>query len=160
MRKTILIAVAAALMAAATSAAPRDNDAGFEAAFERLKSLAGTWQYVERDDVVRYYLTGNGSAVVEIFENMSSVYHMDGDALMVTHYCGANNQPRMKAVDYDSEKGRLKFDFLDVTNVAEPDEYYTREVEILFGDTDHIEVRFNGLEAGKSFPVAIPLMRK
>lgn len=155
-----MLSAAVVFIAVAASAAPPDTGAGFQAAFERLKSLSGTWRYVEREDVVRYYLTGNGSAVVEVFKNMSSVYHMDGEDLMVTHYCGANNQPRMKAVDYDPESGRLKFDFVDVTNVADPEEYYTREVEILFGDADHLEVRFNGLEAGEEFPVAIPLERK
>ena len=159
MRRTI-VALAAVCLAAAATAAQPDGVNKYEAAFERLKSLAGTWQIDERDEGVRYYLTGNESAVVEVFKNMSSVYHMDGDDLMVTHYCGAKNQPRMKAVDYDAKTGRLKFDFVDVTNVADPDDYYTREVEILFGDEDHVEVRFNGLENGKEFPVALPLTRK
>ena len=158
--KTTMLTAVVVLMAAWGFAEPPDGNASYAAAFDRLKTLAGTWERAERDDVVRYYLTGEGTAVVEIFKNMSSVYHMDGDDLIVTHYCGANNQPRMKASAYDPVSGRLKFDFVDVTNVADPEEYYTREVEILFGDADHVEVRFNGLEAGKPFPVEIPLERK
>ena len=156
-----MVIVVAVFLSVTAEAAPPDQKDTFESAFERLKGLAGTWQKADGDDEVRYYLTGSGSAVVEVFENsMSSVYHMDGDDLLVTHYCGANNQPRMKAVDYDPESGTLKFDFVDVTNVADPDEYYTREVEIVFQDESHVEVRFNGLRAGQEFPVVQPLRRK
>ena len=162
MKKLMVLASAVAILAAgAATAAPRDDT--FDAAFERLKGLVGTWQIGDRDDQVRYYMTGDGSALVEIFETsrgMASVYHMDGDDLLVTHYCGANNQPRMKAVDYDPERGALKFDFVDVTNVADPEAYYTREIEIVFQDENHVEVRFNGLEAGEAFPVAQSLSRK
>ncbi len=31
-------------------------------------------------------------------ENMITMFHMDGDRLLMTHYCGAGNQPRMKLV--------------------------------------------------------------
>ncbi len=29
-------------------------------------------------------------------ENMITMFHRDGDRLLMTHYCGAGNQPRMK----------------------------------------------------------------
>jgi len=159
-RKSLVIVVVVFLSVTAEAAPPDQKDT-FEAAFERLKGLAGTWESTKNDAEVRYYLTGNSSAVVEVFKNStSSVYHMDGDDLLVTHYCGANNQPRMKAVDYDPERGTLKFDFVDVTNVADPDEYYTREVEIVFQDESHVEVHFNGIEKGHELPVVQPLRRR
>lgn len=144
-------------------AAEGDNDASYAAAFERLKSLVGTWEYQSRDGETRevvYSLTGEGSALIERFQDMASVYHMDGDDLRMTHYCGDKNQPRMKAVAYDPGKGVLQFDFVDVTNVAEPDDYYTREVRISFFDHDHAEVYFNGLKKGMAVPVTIDLRRK
>lgn len=142
--------------------AEHDNEASDTAAFERLKALVGTWEY-ERDGETRevvYSVTGEGSALIERFANMSSVYHLDGEVLRVTHYCGAKNQPRMKAVAYDPEGGVLSFDFVDVTNVPEPDAYYTREARITFFDDDHVEVYFNGLEKGEAVPVTIDLHRK
>lgn len=143
-------------------AAENDNDGSNAAAFERLKTLVGTWEYQKdgKTKEVVYSLTGEGSALIERFDRMSSVYHMDGNDLRVTHYCGAKNQPRMKAVAYDPGKGVLQFDFVDVTNVPEPDAYYTREVRISFFDQDHAEVYFNGLEKGEPVPVTIDLRRK
>lgn len=139
----------------------RDEGGAYVAAFERLKSLVGTWEYErdgERREVV-YSLTADGSALIERFTNMSSVYHLDGSDLRVTHYCGAKNQPRMKAYAYDPEKGVVSFDFVDVTNVAKPDDYHTREVRITFFNENHAEVYFNGLDNGEPVPVTIDLWR-
>lgn len=144
-------------------AAEHDKDGTYAAAFERLKSLVGTWEYQSRDGETRevvYSLTGEGSAVIERFNDMSSVYHMDKEDLRVTHYCGAKNQPRMKAVAYEPGKGVLQFDFLDVTNVSDPNAYYTRQVRLSFFDPDHVEIYFNGLEKDEPAPVTIDLRRK
>lgn len=46
---------------------------------------------------------------------MVTVYHMDGNALVLTHYCAARNQPRMKAVAITPE--RIDFDFTGGTNI-------------------------------------------
>ena len=47
-------------------------------------------------------LTSGGSALVETLfpgsdHEMLSVYHMDGDALVMTHYCMLQNAPQMRA---------------------------------------------------------------
>ena len=69
--------------------------------FAQLKSLAGDWKGTFEWTGARtgkgsmnasYYLTGNGSALVEnlIMEGapiMTSVYHLDGVDLRMTHYC-------------------------------------------------------------------------
>lgn len=49
-----------------------------------------------------YYTSGNGSAVVENLlsdgkPTMTTVYHLDGDALRATHFCALQSQPRLKA---------------------------------------------------------------
>jgi hypothetical protein len=51
---------------------------------------------------LKEYLTGNGSALVESLimggvPTMTTVYHLDEADLRMTHYCGAKNQPRLKA---------------------------------------------------------------
>lgn len=49
-----------------------------------------------------YRSVSNGSALVETFTSSSgketlSVYHHDGPALMLTHYCAQGNQVRLRA---------------------------------------------------------------
>jgi hypothetical protein len=127
------------------------------AAFEKLRALAGNWQGTLEWTGARtgsgsvkaeYYLTGNGSAIVENLTmgggsapSMSSVYHLDGADLRMTHYCGAN-QPRLRAQRIDIRSGVLDFAFVDATNLPSPDAAHVGGVEIRLLDSDHISVRF------------------
>ncbi|MEE8583802.1 MAG: hypothetical protein V3T83_03015 [Acidobacteriota bacterium] len=126
-----------------------------------MKQLVGTWEgYGSREGdrkvFFKYRLTGRQSALVEDFygnggaeTGMSTVYHMDGQDLRLTHYCGARNQPRMKASSYDAQKGVVHFQFVDVTNLSEPNAYFTREVVLTWKDRDHIQLEFTGLQNGE-----------
>jgi hypothetical protein len=120
--------VAAALTVPAVFAAETDG----KAAFERMKGLAGEWEGKLKDGTagnVSYEVISGGSAILERSwgggmpegGNMVSVYHLDGNRLMMTHYCLAKNQPRLVARSYDPEKGEIVFEFLDVTNLSAPD---------------------------------------
>lgn len=116
--------------------------------------------------MIAYHVTGGGAVVWEeflgahpvegeggVFEGeMASAYHMDEEALMMTHYCGAGNQPRMRAVSWDDDSKTLSFDFLDVTHLLEPDAYHTRQLDIVFEDEDHVELRFRGRQNGAATP--------
>ena len=145
-------------MAGWAAAAAAQTPARFATAFEGLKALTGTWEGTGRHGEARvtYHLTGRGSALVETFygkayaggveSSMSTVYHMDGPDLMLTHYCGARNQPRMKAVAYDPERKLVRFEFMDITNHV-PGSYHTREVEVELRDEDHLRVGFGGTGA-------------
>ncbi|HSR51337.1 MAG TPA: hypothetical protein VLV83_10950, partial [Acidobacteriota bacterium] len=99
--------LAAALTLAPLAAAEKNDPSDYKSAYQRLQELAGDWRGFirERDQeaFVNYRLTGGGSALIETFGrgeqgSMSTVYHLDGNDLRLTHYCGAKNQPRMKAV--------------------------------------------------------------
>ena len=79
------------------------------AAFERFKRLVGEWEAADAKSESqkgkiqsRFHLTAGGSAVVEtVFPGeemeMVTVYHRDGDQLMLTHFCHLGNQPRMRS---------------------------------------------------------------
>src|SRR5690606_1922102 len=79
---------------------------------------------------VRYRITGGGSAVEEVLfpgteHEMVSLYHRDGPFLLMTHYCAAGNQPRMRAVWTDPPPNldapvRIHFKFQDATNLPDP----------------------------------------
>jgi len=121
--KAYLLIAGLLLGVIANPAAEPKSDAA--AAFARLKSLVGEWE--GGTDMGKAHLTyeliADGSALVEreTMENMPSmltVYYLDGDRLLLTHYCMKGNQPRMQVHGYDPATGELAFQFLDATNLA------------------------------------------
>src|SRR5579863_8610060 len=100
---TVLLTGLTALATLEAADLKPDNRADAAAAFARLKTLVGEWEANRPDGKVRlaYELTGGGSALVERqaeekMPAMMTVYHLDGDRLILTHYCMAGNQPRMQ----------------------------------------------------------------
>jgi hypothetical protein len=87
-----------------------------QAAFEKLKALAGVWKAVGSDYKITFEVASAGSIVIEREGDMVSVYHLDGDTLMMTHYCDLGNQPRLRATNFTSSNA-LTFDFVDITNL-------------------------------------------
>ena len=74
-----------------------------DSGLDKIKSLVGEWETTTADGksgTVKYELISNGTAVEERLgmheEEMVTIYHMNGDKLMMTHYCAFNNQPRLK----------------------------------------------------------------
>ncbi len=152
------------LKAIPAPAPPPAEPGDLEAAFERLKTLVGTWdEEGEYGRVVEYHLTGRGSALIEEFIGdppMASVYHLDGPDLRLTHYCNAGNQPRMRVASYDPDTGTLGFEFVDVTNLSAPNAYHTRDLTIRFVDDDHVVLSFVGLRNGEQVPGDVSLRRR
>ena len=100
-------------------------DLDARAAFAKIKSMVGEWQADTSMGKVHLTIELIGGAVMEreTFEKMApmvTVYHLDNGKLMLTHYCHAGNQPRMRASAFDPATGDLRFDFLDITNLANP----------------------------------------
>lgn len=117
-------------------AAPKGN-----AAFERLKSMAGTWKANTMTPdgaptTVEYRVTASGTAVMETMfagseHEMINMYTVDGDAVTATHYCGGN-QPFLRMNAEKSNDKALVFDFVKVAgNTANG---YINGVTIRFGD--------------------------
>jgi hypothetical protein len=122
--------------------------------FDKLKSLAGAWQGKTSDGQpvdVTFRVTSGGSALMsEIMgkEDMISMFHLDGDRLLMIHYCSAGNQPRMKATT--SPDGRmLRFDFIDATNLASPEAGHMQRVIFTFPDADHHTEEWFFVQDGK-----------
>ena len=98
----------------------------------------------------------NGTVVLErsAFENkpgqtMATTFQLDGDKLMLTHYCIAGNQPRMVAAQYE-EGGRLvTFVFLDGTNLPSRDTGHMDKAVFRFIDDDHFTSRWTWYEKGQ-----------
>jgi hypothetical protein len=70
-------------------------------------------------DRIEFNLLVGGSAVEERSfdahpgETMLTIFHMDGDRLMLTHYCMAKNQPRLLATTISPDGKTIEFTFLD-----------------------------------------------
>ena len=114
-------------------------------AFDKLKTLEGNWKGMNNGQPVEisYELMSGGSALVETLmpkdePTMVTVYHLDGDKLMMTHYCSAGNQPRMVA-DISSDDNELNFEFVEVTNLKDDSDGHMIGLKIIFDDQDHFQ---------------------
>lgn len=89
--------------------------------FETIRSWEGRWKVAETQALqIVFETTARGTAMIERWETQAglhsiTVYHMDGDALVATHYCPQGNQPRLET--RSSANGDIRFAFRDVTGL-------------------------------------------
>jgi hypothetical protein len=130
-----------------------------QAQFEQLKKLAGTWTGkashgdAAHDANINYRMTAAGSAVEEtIFSGtdheMVTMYHLDGNSLILTHYCALGNQPRMKSEPGGDPK-RIVFRFLDGTNMNAAKDMHMHEATLELVDADHLRAVWTAYSDGK-----------
>ncbi len=137
-------------------------------AFDKLLSLAGDWEGTvawtgkpASKISAHYHTTGNDSAVVEDLSNgMTSVYHLDGEDLRVTHYCAAKNQPRLKATAFGPGDNGVTFTFVDITNLGSPGGGHVQGLDLRFLAPDHITIQFHFVSNGKQADELVDLRRK
>ena len=155
-----LCAVFAATVVSAQSSAQKS--------FNQLKSLTGSWEGKSADGhalEVSFRDTAGGSALIsEIHghgpEDMISMFYLDGpDRLLITHYCGAGNQPRMQASASPDGK-TLTFDFLDATNLASPEAGHMHRLVIAMLDANHHTEDWTFIDHGKERKEFFDLRRK
>jgi len=170
MNRSCVFVVLCCLSLARVSQAAEDSAAN---AFSQLKSLVGDWNGTYEWTGARtgagpisaiYRLTGSGSALIEdlIMEGtpvMMSVYHLDGTNLRITHFCGAQNQPRLKAERIDLAHGVIDFGFIDITNLRAADAGHVHGLEIRLIDKNDLIVTFLFQGAGKESRERIVLKR-
>ncbi len=126
-------------------------------AFERLRSLVGRWEATTSEEItatVTYELHAGGTALFETFveaepsgSDMVSAFHLDGDRLMLSHFCSGGNQPRMMARGLDGD--RIRFEFVDATNLSGPDAGHIHSAVIRFVDHDHFVSEWTWYENGE-----------
>jgi len=95
-------------------------------AFEKMKTMAGSWEgsIVGMSTQITIRVTSSGNAILHEAtgpgrpDNPITMFYVDGDRLLLTHYCDAGNRPRM--VGKISPDGKsVEFDFLDVSGSTE-----------------------------------------
>ena len=128
-------------------------------AFKQLTGLVGTWDVTERDnpntkEVANYSLTGGGSVLAEDLRapdgtanamgHMYTTYYMDKDQLVLTHFCGAGNQPRMRAKAVADGGTRIVFEMYDITNLATPESFHSESLEVIFLSRVRVDLVYHG----------------
>lgn len=162
--KSIRIAISLSLLLTAAAALAQT---AAQKSFDQLKSLTGTWEGKNTEGMaiqVSFRDTSGGSALMsEIHghgpENMISMFHLDGpNRLMLTHYCGAGNQPRMTG-SASADGKTITFDFLDATNLATPDAGHMQRVVFTIVDANHHTEDWTFQDHGKQMKELFDLQR-
>jgi hypothetical protein len=126
--------------------------------WETIKSLVGEWEgYTTKDGKkmpthITIRMTGDGSAVMHWIDadtphEMVTMFYMDKDSLLATHFCSGHNQPRFRAVP-SAVANPVGFEFMDGTNIRPGDAYMSRLVVTLL-DRDHHDESWGFEAAGK-----------
>ena len=148
-----------------TTAVFAQSDA--QKSFDQLKSLNGSWEgknSIGNPVQVSYRMTARGSALMsEIVghgETMLSMINFDGpNRLLLTHYCTVGNQPRMQASASPDGK-TITFNFLDATNLDNPQSGHMDHVVIALLGPDHHTEEWNFIDHGKEIKEFFDLTRK
>jgi hypothetical protein len=158
----LTIVVLAAISAGAQSTGQKS--------FDTMKSLTGNWKGKDQvgDSIdVSYRMTGGGSTLMSEIrtskeghsDGMISMIHMDGDRLLLTHYCSAGNQPRMQASISPDGKS-ITFDFVDGTNITSSQPGHMQRVIFSFTDATHHTEEWHFAAPGKEMVQKFELEKK
>ena len=128
--------------------------------FGPLASLVGEWQGKDPEGkpmTMSYQWAGGGTSLVETMTKaqkpvMMTMYHADKDSLMLTHYCKLGNQPRMRADMPKGDARTLAFNFVDITNLAQPTDPHMHKVSFIFQDQNHFTQEWILSKDGKEVP--------
>ena len=156
MKRTLLSAVGVMALVAGAASLAADKTKS-EQAFDRLVSLKGEWKG-EQEGVkisVIYTLTANGSALMEEFRPesgpvMVTMFTVDGDHLIATHYCSAKNQPQMVTSAITDVQKPLAFSLARVTGLKSPDDWHNTGLTVIQEDNDHLTQEWTYQSKGKT----------
>jgi hypothetical protein len=132
--------------------------------FDQLKSLNGTWEGKlsnGNSTKVAFRITSGGSALMsEIMgeEDMITMFHMDNDRVLMTHYCGSGNQPRMQGKMSPDGK-TITFTFVDATNLASLKAGHMDHLVLTMPDADHHSEDWTFVQDGKEMKEHFELTR-
>ena len=156
--KTLSLLVANLLLATTLTAGSAPANAGNHAAagFARLKALAGEGEanIDGKKAQLTYEVIAGGNSVVEHetmpdMPEMLTVYYLDGNRILLTHYCGIGNQPRMEAKSFDPQTGELRFQFLDATNLTSANAGHMHNATLHLVDNNHLSSEWQFFENGQ-----------
>jgi len=154
------LAAAVALLSVATALSAQTGSAPVtksQAAFKQLSSLIGDWEGVE-DGVpfrVSYTLSGAGTALMEEVrpgdpKAMITMFIVDADHLVATHYCVVGNQPQMVSGIPDDLHNGVTFSLARITGMKTPDAWHNTGMTFTLEDNDHLTQHWTYLYKGQA----------
>ena len=137
-------------------------------AFDQIKSLVGHWEGATPDGKkgnASYELISNGSVVMERLSaanepEMVTMYSLEGDRILVTHYCSAGNQPTMQTAPFPAPNGKLDFTFLRLAGAKSPDEGHMVSLSVSMPDKNHLNQIWTFDDHGKTMTENLNFTRK
>jgi hypothetical protein len=139
---------------------PQEKALAARSVLDRLMSLDGTW-HGEGGTVGgkttsvthEYHVMAGGTVLLEIMdpggEREVNVYHLDGDDLLMTHYCGGGTQPTLRLERDSAGTDALAFRFARATNLPDPALRHVHGSTLVFLGSDQIESRWSFFRDGK-----------
>jgi hypothetical protein len=111
-------------------------------AFEKLKTLVGTWQgtLMGMPINVKMRVTSSGNALLHEATSSArpddpiTMFYVEGDRLLATHYCDTGNRPRMEG-KLSADGKTIEFNFVDV--VGNTQHGYMGHIVFTFVDASH-----------------------
>ena len=139
--KAMRFVLSTALLLLAASAFAQ-SDA--EKSFEKLKTLAGTWEATIDGKPLQVTLrvTSMGNTLMHEMktegglEDPVTMFYLNGDQLFLTHFCDAGNQPRMVGKALPDGK-TFEFLFLDITNFSSTQIGHMQRAVFTMVDANH-----------------------
>lgn len=145
-------------LAFAHSGADADGPSNAQKSFDKLKTLAGTWQGRATIDPpqpdmkpgnltqISIRVTSRGNALVHEmqeagtpldpanYDHPLTMFYLDANRLTLVHYCDAGNRPRMVARSSADDK-TIEFDFVDLSGANDYGHMY--HAVFTFIDANH-----------------------
>ena len=81
---------------------------------------------------------------------MVTMYSLEGDRIVVTHYCSAGNQPTMQTAPLTGATGKYDFTFVRLGGAKSLDEGHMVALSVSIPDKDHLSQTWTFLDNGKS----------
>jgi alpha-amylase/alpha-mannosidase (GH57 family) len=157
MKRTIVFGIVGMALFVVASAAFAADKTKSEEAFDRLASLKGEWKGEINgvDTTLIYTLTAKGSALMEECRpekgpEMITMFTIDGDHLIATHYCSAKNQPQMATSTITDAQKPLAFSLVQVTGLKSADDWHNTGLTVIQEDNDHLTQEWSYQFKGKS----------
>ena len=117
----VLIGYGSAVAQTNPTNAAAQSDA--QKAFEKMKTLAGSWQGTVMGRLLNITIRAASSGTTILYEATNggggvpdheiTMFYLDGDRLLATHYCDAGNRPRFEG-KVSPDGNTIEFSFLDL----------------------------------------------